>query len=170
MTDQRTRIAAYVDSHPGVHFNELRRELDLATGQAQYHLHRLLGDGTLRRANLYGRTHYYPPSCSPWERGTIALARRETARDVLVYLIEHGPSRPDDVAEGIDVARSTLEWHLAHLVEQDVVRKERDARNRVTLVLARPEETLRVLRTVAPSLAGAMVDRFIRLTDTLFDL
>lgn len=167
MSDTRTRIAAHVRGHPGVHFNELVRGTDLAPGQVQYHLRRLLGEGTVTAEKLYGKTHYYPPTFGDWERGTLALVRRETARDVISTLLERGPASPAAVADDVGVARSTLEWHLDHLVEQDVVEKERDSRNRVTLVLVRPDETAELLVAVSPSLPDRFVDRFTRLVDDL---
>jgi predicted transcriptional regulator len=169
MTETRTQIAEHIGSHPGIHFNELVRSLDLAPGQAQHHVRRLVGDGTVRRSEFYGRTHYYPPEFDGWERATLALFRRETAREVLGYLLEHGEARPDDVATALDIARSTLEWHLDHLVEQDIVRKERDIRNRVTLVLEHPEQTRDLLVRVSPSMPERFVDRFTRLVDSMVD-
>lgn len=73
------------------------------------------------------------------------------------------------MADDIGVARSTLEWHLDHLVERDVVRKERDLHNRVTLVLTHPERTTRLLDDVSPSLPERFVDRFDRLLDHLVE-
>jgi DNA-binding MarR family transcriptional regulator len=167
MTDQRSRLESHIVAHPGLHFNALARDLDLAPGQVQYHLRRLAERGTVVEAELYGRTHYYPPECTEWERGALALARRETSRDVLFYLIEHGESKPATVAEAVGIARSTLEWHLDRLVERDLVRKRRDESNRVSLVLTRPEETVRLLSDIRPSLPERFVDRFERLVDSL---
>ncbi|MFB6096160.1 MAG: winged helix-turn-helix transcriptional regulator [Haloferacaceae archaeon] len=163
----RTQIRSFVERHPGVHFNGLVRRLDLAPGQVQYHLRPLLGDGRLVREEFYGQTHYYPRECDEWSRGLLALARRETARDVIFDLLERGPSRPAAVAERVGVARSTLEWHLDHLVEQGVVEKRRGSHNRVTLALRRPEATLELLGAVEPSLPERLVDRFERLLDGL---
>jgi DNA-binding transcriptional ArsR family regulator len=67
----------------------------------------------------------------------------------------------------VAIARSTLEWHLDRLVEQDLVDKERGARNHVTLVIVHPEETAQMLRLVEPSVADRLVDRFTRLVDGL---
>ncbi|SDZ75838.1 hypothetical protein SAMN04488065_0080 [Haloplanus vescus] len=167
MSHHRDRIVSHVDTHPGVHFNELGRELDLATGQLQYHL------GELRRADrvvaesLYGRTHYYTPEYDEWERTAVAVVRRETARDVVLYLVESGPSSPTAVADALDIARSTLEWHVGHLHEQALVEKRRDERGRVTLALAAPEETAALLRLVEPSVPDRLLDRFTRLVDNL---
>jgi len=169
VTDQRARITSHVADHPGVHFSALRESLGLATGQTQYHLHRLVRAGDLARVEFYGRTHYYPRDCPSWDRAALALARRETARDALFALLERGPTPPAVIADDIDVARSTLEHHVDHLVAHDVVRKERDSHNRVTLALVRPEETARVLETVAPSVGDRFVDRFLRLVDNVLD-
>lgn len=165
MTDTRERIAAHVEANPGVHFSDLVRELDLAPGQVQYHLRQL----DLTAADLFGRTHYFPPDYDAFDRRVVAAARRETARDVLVTLLERGPTAPATVADDLDIARSTLEWHLDRLVEVGLVRKSRDERGRVTLALARPDETLELLETVDPGLAERLVDRFGRLLDELLD-
>jgi predicted transcriptional regulator len=167
-TTTRDTLRSHIERHPGHHFNALVRDLDLAPGQVQYHLRRLRKDDSVVEEQYYGQTHYYPPELDPWERGVLALVRRETARDVLFDLLEHGPDGPGAVADRVGIARSTLEWHLDHLVEQDVVRKERDDANRVTLELTNPERTVELLDTVEPSLPERLVDRFERLLDGLF--
>ena len=169
MSDTRSRIAAHVEAHPGVHFNEIVRTLDFAPGQVQYHLRRLLAGEGIEEERLYGQTHYYPAGIGERDRGALALLRRETARDIVGHLLAEGPSRPDDVADAVDVARSTLEWHVGHLEEQDLVRKERGSRNRVTLVPVRPEETERLLVAISPSLPDRFLDRFTRLVDRMMD-
>jgi predicted transcriptional regulator len=167
MTETRTRIAEQVESRPGVHFNDLVRRSELAPGQVQYHLRDLLSENRLASEHLYGKTHYYPPEYDDWERSALALFRRETARNVLVSLLERETARPATLADDIGIARSTLEWHVGHLVEQDLVEKRRDARNRVTLAPTRPEATARLLAAITPSFPERMVDRFTRLVDDL---
>jgi predicted transcriptional regulator len=169
VSETRARILAAVEDDPGIHFRGLARALDVAPGQVQYHLRELRRTDAVVPEAHRGRTHYYPPTYDPWERRAIAVLRRETARDVVAYLLEHGPSAPASVTSGVGVARSTLEWHLETLVEADLVEKRRGDGNRVTLVTGRPEETAALLATVAPSLAGRLVDRFERLVDALVE-
>jgi predicted transcriptional regulator len=169
MSEQRARIARYVSATPGVHFNALVRELGLAPGQAQYHLRVLRKERDVVEEHLYGKTHYYPPGYGDRERRVLGLLRRETARDVLVYLLEHRSARPTAVAEDLDIARSTLEWHLDRLVEQDLVEKRYASHDHVRLVLDDPEELARLISDVDPSLIERMADRFVRLTDRLLD-
>jgi len=165
MSETRRRIRQRIHRDPGVHFRALTRGLELATGQVQYHLARL-DDITEERVN--GRTHYYPPGYDEWERRTLAMLRRETARDIVLVLCAEDRTRPADVADRLDIARSTLEHHLDGLAEHGIVEKRRDGR-RVTLTVVRPEETVELLGAVEPTLLERLTDRFERLVDGLLE-
>jgi predicted transcriptional regulator len=168
-TDTRTRIAEHVRASPGIHFNALVRNSEFAPGQLQYHLRRLRRSEDVIEERLYGRTHYYPPTHDPWERRTLALARRETARMLLTRLLENEGTTPATVADELDIARSTLEWQLDRLCEQGIVRKERDEQNRVWLYVSHPDRTARLLVETTESLPERFADRFMRLVDDLLD-
>ncbi|MDQ2049441.1 ArsR family transcriptional regulator [Natronolimnohabitans sp. A-GB9] len=169
MSNTRDQIRAHVQSNAGIHFNELVRESEFAPGQIQYHIRRLIDAGDLVREECYGQTHYYPPQYDEWERAALALFRRETVREIVVHLIEHEPCRPGTVADDLGIARSTLEYHLDHLVEHDIVTKEYDRRNRVTLSLSDPDRTAPLLSEVTPTVPDRLVDRFTRLVDGLLE-
>ncbi|WP_255151833.1 winged helix-turn-helix transcriptional regulator [Halorarius halobius] len=164
MSETRERIAAHVRRDPGVHFSELVRALDLAPGQVQYHLKKL----DVVAADLYGQTHYFPDDYDAWDRGALALLRRETAADVVSVLMADGPLSAGETAERAGIARSTLSWHLDRLVEQELVEK-RYRSGRVHLVLAQPERTAELLDRAEPTLPGRLVDRFTRLVDALLE-
>lgn len=167
MSDPKAAIADYVQTHPGIHFNELVRSLDLARGQVQYHLRRLQSEDTVITERRYGRMHYYPPSTDDWERRALALLRRETAGDIVVYLLAHGPARPATVTSELDIARSTLVWHVDHLVDDEIITKDQDDSGRMMLRIRRPDDTIRLLREVDPSLRERFIARFTRLADSL---
>lgn len=169
MSETRANIEREIAERPGIHFNELTRSMSLAPGQVQYHVRRLIGSDRVVSEQLYGKTHYYPPGFTANERGAIAVMRRETARGIVLYLLDCGPDRPAAVAADLDIARSTLEWHLERLMEQDIVEKRNLEANRVELALVDRGTTVEILAAVEPSVPDRMVDRFTRMIDDLFD-
>ncbi|MCU4925440.1 winged helix-turn-helix transcriptional regulator [Halobacteria archaeon AArc-dxtr1] len=169
MTDTRRRIKRHVHGNAGIHFNELVRESAFAPGQIQYHVRRLVDDGDLVRSEFYGRTHYFPPVYDERERAVLALLRRETTREIVVYLLEHESTSPAAVTDALGIARSTLEYHLDRLVEHEAVTKTYDDSGRVRLRLADPERTATLLRTVRPTVPDRLLDRFTRLVDDLLE-
>lgn len=171
MSSTRTQIRECIGRKPGVHFNDITRDLDIASGQTQYHLRKLLRSGKLDKEAVGGQTHYYPPTYTQWERKTIALLRRETTREIVLFLLRNEPAAPGAIAEQLDLARSTIEWHLSRLVEHDVARKqpmEGDAA-RIVVTLTDDENVYRLLREIEPRLVDRVVDRFSRLADELLE-
>jgi len=171
VSNTRSRVRDCVGREPGIHFSEISRELDIATGQTQYHLRKLLRAGKLEEESIAGRTHYYPPTYSAWERSAIALLRRETTRELVLFLLRNGAVPPAELADQLDLARSTVEWHLSRLVEHDIARKEQmdDDPQCVVVSLSRESESYRLLREIEPRLLDRVVDRFSRLADDLLD-
>jgi len=167
MPDTRARIRRHVRETPGVHFNRVGRDLDIATGQAHHHLRRLVRDGEIAVERIGGRAHYFDPAFDPWERRTVAFLRRETAREILVRLHADGPTRSTTLADELDLARSTVSWHVSNLVESGIVEKS-DERP-MHLSLAFPERTATLFDEVSPSLPDRIVDRFVRTVDSLFE-
>lgn len=168
MSDTRERLLDHVQEHPGRHASALGRELDLATGQLQYHLRRLRNAGAVVADERHGRTHYFPPGYDEGERERLALARRETSRAVLAALLA-GETPAAALATRLDVARSTLSYHVDRLDEAGLVDERRGERGRVYLALADREATRSLLATVDPATHDRLVDRFTRLVDELID-
>jgi len=169
MTGVRDRIHAHLRTHPGVHVSAVVRELDLARGQVQHHLDALVGEDAVVVERFRGRTHYYPRGYDGRARRRIAVLRRETARDILVTLVERGPTRPGAVAETLSIARSTLEYHLEALAAADLVAKRRDDAGRVTLVVTAPESALELVAATDPRVTDRVLDRFTRLVDAVLE-
>jgi predicted transcriptional regulator len=165
MADVRRQVRDHVRDNPGVHFNALVRNLNIATGQAQYHLRRLGRNDEVVAERIRGRTHYFAPEYDAWERRVLSLYRRETARELITQLLEDGRLSAPTLADRLDVARSTVSWHVDTLEDAGIVGRSYDDRGRVEVELTRPAETVEFLRVVTPSLSDRLVDRFMRLVD-----
>lgn len=163
-----TQLQEHVSENPGVHFNQVVRNLDVTPDKLQRLAGTLEEEGTIFVRELYGKTHFYPPEFDEWEQRTLSLLRRETAREILLYLIESGPANPEAVASAVGIARSTLEWHVSRLVDADVVEKRRDGR-RVILVTKHEDRVQQLLTAVEPRLPERWVDRAMRLFDHVLE-
>ncbi len=168
MSETRSRVLDCIYRNPGIHFNAVSRKLDIATGQTQYHLRQLCRDQKVQKEGVCGRTHYYPPTFSGWERGAVALLRRETTREIVLLLLRHEPLPPAEIANRLELARSTVEWHLSRLVEYEMAEK-RESGSGLVVALTDESDIYRLLREIEPRLLDRVVDRFSRLTDELLD-
>lgn len=169
MSETRRRIADHVADNPGVHFNGLVRGLDLATGQVQYHLRRLRREGAVVAEDCCGRTHYYPEGFDPWDRHALALLHRETTADVVAVLLARGALSPREVADELDLADSTVAYHVDRLAEHGLLARRHEADGGVRLALRRESATAELLAEAHQPLPGRLADRFVRLVDRLLE-
>ena len=167
MATTRDWVRRHICETPGVHFNQVERDLDIATGQAQYHLRRLVNDGELIVERIADQAHYSDPTSDLWERRALAFLRRETAREIVLRLHADGPRCPETLATELDLARSTVSWHVSNLSDAGIVTKSDD--RPMTVTLTHPKHTAELLDVVSPSLPDRLVDRFIRTVDNLFE-
>lgn len=167
MTETRERIFRTVRRDPGIHFNELVRRLDIAPGQVQYHVRRLGRADRIIREPCHGQTHYYPDGFDAHERRAIALLRRETTRALVATVLAESPIHPNTLAERLDIARSTVEFHLDRLIDAELVEKHRTVDGGVSVALTDPDETQRLLGVTAPPIHRRLADRFERLIDEI---
>ena len=169
MTQVRKRIHREIRASPGIHFNELVRTLDLAPGQVQYHIKQLISTGSIIPESAWGRTHYYPSGIDSEDRRAIAVVRRETSEALLKTLIETDPCSPMDLADDLDIARSTLEYHLDRMVEVGLVEKVHGLGGEVTVSIVDPDRAELLLSLVEPTTVDRLSDRFERLLDQVIE-
>ena len=159
--DTRKRIFECVQANPGIHFSQLKRELEMETGALQYHLRRLERYGVLESEEYQGkRRAFVARELTPEERQILATLRYETTRHILLFLLEDGPARNGEIAEAVGVTPATISWHLSNLLDDSVV--ERSDEGRTTLYRVSNEElTVQLLVRYRESFVDRAVDRLI---------
>lgn len=126
----RARILEYIRENPGTHLRKVSKALGLAMGDTQYHLSVLERAGQVksRRIRLY--RHYYSAEIlGDKEELLLAFLRQETARDIIVYLMEHPRSTQIDIAKFKNFSGPTISWHMARLAESGLVLREKEGKN-----------------------------------------
>jgi len=128
ISENRQRIYEFIKNNPGAHLRMICRELELAMGATQHHLAILEKSGRIksRRINLY--RHYYAAEVLDVQLILLAFLRQETARDILMYLIEHPGSTQSDIANFKNFSIPTISWHMSRLLESGIVSSRKDGK------------------------------------------
>ena len=112
----RDKIVKYVNEVPGIRYRELLRMTGLSNGVLSYHLQFLDNTGKIRVNRVNNRvTRYFSYDVSPHESSVIGLLRQETTRKIILYILENGTCRFNDIMIHTKKVPSTISWHMGRL-------------------------------------------------------
>jgi len=115
-SDARDAIVGYLATTPGAHLSKVRDDLQLATGETQYHVRDLVSQGVIesRRDGDYRR--FFPADrFDEFEQVALGYLRRETPRGMLVELLRNPDATGGDLAATLDVSRPTISKYAGQL-------------------------------------------------------
>lgn len=157
----RDAIRGYLAETPGAHFSKLRDDLQLGTGEAQYHLRNLIEEDAIESFRDGEYRRFYPAHrFEPREKLTLGYLRRPTARGLVMVLLEDPGISPSRIADELDVSRATVSNWATTLAEDGIVTRENGYE------LEEPELVLMLLVRYADSFG----DDAATLADTAADL
>lgn len=157
----RKRIFEHVESNPGIHFSQLKRDLDVETGTLQHHLRELEEYGILESQQHQGKRRVFvTDELTDDEKEILSVLRYGTTRRILLYLLEDGPATNRDVADSVGVTPATISWHLSNLVEAGVVEATRQGRT-TRYRVSDEETTVQLLVRYRESFVDRAVDRIV---------
>lgn len=157
----RKELFDHVQANPGIHFSQLKRELDMETGLLQHHLRELERYGVLESREYQGKRRVFVArELDEEEQSILAVLRYETTRRILLYLLEEGPARNSEIAEAVGVTPPTISWHLSNLTDEGVVESLNEGRT--TLYQVTNEElVVQLLVRYQESFLDRAIDRII---------
>jgi DNA-binding transcriptional ArsR family regulator len=158
--DARRQIYDYILATPGTHLRGVHRAVRLPFGQVLYHLNYLeklelvvvKKDGKFSRyfvKNLLGRR----------EKDVISVLRHEVPRTISILLLFHKELSHKQILEHVEVSPSTLSFHLAKMVDAEVVAREQRGRESIYKLTDEVLVTKTLVRHRASFQCGK-VDRF----------
>jgi DNA-binding transcriptional ArsR family regulator len=165
--DARRQIYEYILATPGTHLRGVHRAVKLPFGQVLYHLNYLeklelvvvKKDGKFSRyfvKNLIGRK----------EKDVISVLRHEVPRTIAILLLFRKEMSHKAILEHVGVSPSTLSFHLAKMVDAEVVGREARGRESIYRLLDEAAVTRTLIRHRA-SFRCAIVDRFAEVFETV---
>lgn len=158
----RATILECVTSTPGIHLRQVERETTLPLGQVLYHLDRLERMGILVSVRDAGFRRYYATrDIGRAQKRYIAALRHTVPRHVLLVLLERGHATHKDLLGELEIAGSTLSFHLQRLLASGVLVRSRE-RGANHYSISEPETVRRELIFFRESFHDPAVDRYAR--------
>jgi predicted transcriptional regulator len=115
-SDARDAIVGYLATTPGAHFSKVRDDLQLGTGETQYHLRQLSDEGTVESHRDGDYRRFFPTArFSTFEKRALSYLRRETPRGMLVELLRDPGITAGELAAELDVSRPTISNYAGDL-------------------------------------------------------
>jgi len=156
-----------VRRYPGIGAREVQRVAATGWGETVYHLDRLTDAGLLHRERAGHQDHYFAATVPLGDRRLLRLVRSESARHLLVALLETPNATVPRLTDRTRLSPGRLSVHLGRLLESGIVRSGRDGRYRTFDVIER-EQVIRVLLTYRESLADQWVEGVLETWSELF--
>jgi predicted transcriptional regulator len=161
--ETREALVGYLTATPGAHFSKVRDDLELATGEAQYHLRRLTDEGVVEshRDGDY-RRYFLAGRFDDFEKTALGYLRRDTPRGMILRLLRDPSVTAGGLADRLDVSRPTISSYAGDLESAGLLSRSDG------YALRRPETVLTLVVRYADSLGGdaaslaATADELIR--------
>ena len=116
------KIVIYVNEIPGLRYRELLRMTGFSHGVLSYHLRFLDNSGKIRVKRVNNRiTRYFSYDVSSHESYVIGLLRQETTRKIILYILENGTCRFNDIMIHTEKVPSTISWHIGRLKAANII-------------------------------------------------
>jgi predicted transcriptional regulator len=123
------RILQFIQNNPGCHLRKIREMIGISQGTVQYHTDRLekMGRITSTRSGFY--KYYFPVGIiQNNEKEILQILRQETARQILMFIVERQAPTQTDIVNSIGISASSVNWHMRRLIEFRLVEEIKEGK------------------------------------------
>ncbi|MGH9991227.1 MAG: winged helix-turn-helix transcriptional regulator [Nitrososphaera sp.] len=146
-------VLQFINEHPGCHLRQVRNEVGISMGTAQYHLARLEKAGRIT-SNRRGLFKYYFPIglFQDNEKNLLEVLSQETAREILMFIIEQKTPTQTDIVGRIGVSPASISWHVSRLNEFGIITEVKEGKYKRYQLRGDPKSLISLMKSYYPSL------------------
>lgn len=128
----RGRIYGHIETHPGIHYSELLRDLNLGNGNLAYHLKTLEGERMIRSERRGQMRLFFPKNGKKQTIRFDPLVRRADrqatgTRQSVMSLISSTPGLQEiEIAQWLSLSKQNAHYHIRDLESKGLIRVERE--------------------------------------------
>src|SRR5919202_4484177 len=123
LSEVQNKLIKYINAQPGIRYRELLRLSGLSNGVLTYHIANLEKSGRISTDRSINNkiTRYYPNNIPIEETDIIGHIRNNTARQIILFALEHDSCTFNEIIEYTKKAPSTISWHLKRLKDSGII-------------------------------------------------
>lgn len=164
LNENTQRVLQFIQRHPGCHLRWILKDLGLSMGTTQYHLEILEKMGKIISEKDSFQRFYFPVgSFGTVEKNLLKILNQETARDILLYIIEKKEPTQTDIVNSIKISPATANWHISKLIELEIIREERDGKFKKYSFNGNPGTVVNILKNYHASIWNTWSSRMAEL-------
>jgi len=143
----RTALLEYIGNNPGCTLADLVKNTEINRGTARYHLYLLLIEREVVRKKNGKLSYLFTNGGTHLERKQVyGYIMNPAKREILDTILNTPGISNKEIAERLQINRSTVYWHLKPLLEEEMVVSRWDGRNMNYVLLPEVEDILREYR------------------------
>ena len=152
------RILDIIRKNPAISYRDIQKISGYPFGTLSNSLANLEKDSKIIVKRFARRTHHFPLNVSSTEYPILINLRKETAKNIIVFLAENEKGTYSDFRTCTNKAPSTISITLTHLVEEKIIKRNFDFKP--FFVLENPQFVQNILTKISPNNTDKMKDRF----------
>ncbi len=127
--ENRDKIITLILEQPGVHFNEILREIDISAGTLVWHLDILETFKVIQKQRIGQYLVYYPYTVkNPINKLDLKLRKSRTTLEILQLINDNPGMYQNQIAHRMDLNHRTVKYHLDKLIESELILTKKKGR------------------------------------------
>jgi len=120
--ETRRKIYDLVAKNPGLHLSKIAEILNMRVSLVEYHLIYLVKNQVFNALKESGYLRFYVKGrIGTEDKKVLALLRQKIPLKIILYLLKNTRAQHKDILQNIDIAPSTLSYHLKKLFKFDLI-------------------------------------------------
>ena len=158
----RDRIYSTISKNPGLHFREVQRRTEIATGALQYHIDYLQKKHLVRSEKDGKFSRFYAVRGEDVDTELMSLLRQESVRRIVLFLMKRRRATLPQISKEVSLSASTTSFHMQKLVQSEMI-VQKNYGKKTYFSLKDKDRVLELLLTYKKSFLDEVVDNFVDL-------
>lgn len=160
ITENSDKILQYIVDNPGSHLRQIQRALDIPLGTVRYHIATLEKNAKITsEKNVFFRYYFPTGSLIQNDRNTLKILHNETAREIILYLLEKKSVHQNELVRNIGITAPSVNWHMKKLSSLGLVSISKNGKHVIYQLTAAPSDVVKLLKNYYPKIWNKWTDR-----------